>query len=91
MSDQALLLVLDNCEHVVAAAAALVAGLLRAAPQLQILATSRVPLRVYGEHDVPVAPLGLPADGDTMSSAARCCRRWTAASACVIWATRCAG
>ena len=52
-----LLLVLDNCEHLLAATAALADALLRAAPQLTILATSREPLRVSGEvvFRVPVA------------------------------------
>jgi hypothetical protein len=44
-----LLMVLDNCEHVVAACAALVAGLSSACPRLHVLATSRVPLVVSGE------------------------------------------
>jgi predicted ATPase len=44
-----LLLVLDNCEHLVAACAQLSETLLRACPQLRILATSREPLHVPGE------------------------------------------
>src|SRR5207237_821526 len=43
-----LLVVLDNCEHVIGAAAELCGGLLAAADDLQILATSREPLRVAG-------------------------------------------
>ena len=54
------LLVLDNCEHVVGGAAALVATLLPACPGLRILATSREPLRVPGEMEWPVPPLDLP-------------------------------
>jgi predicted ATPase/DNA-binding XRE family transcriptional regulator len=50
------LLVLDNFEHVIDAAP-LVAGLLGAAPELQVLATSRAPLRVRGEHERPLSPL----------------------------------
>ncbi|MCD6032571.1 MAG: transcriptional regulator, LuxR family, partial [Thermomicrobiales bacterium] len=55
-----LLLVLDNCEHLVTAVAALVPQLLTACPSLQILATSRAPLRVRGEQELPVDPLPLP-------------------------------
>jgi predicted ATPase/DNA-binding XRE family transcriptional regulator len=50
------LLVLDNFEHVVDAAP-LVAEVLAAAPELQVLATSRAPLRVPGEHERPLSPL----------------------------------
>ncbi len=52
-----LLLVLDNCEHVVTDAARLVEGLLARCHGLQVLATSREPLDLPGEHLLPVAPL----------------------------------
>jgi predicted ATPase/DNA-binding SARP family transcriptional activator len=55
------LLVLDNCEHLAGAVAGLVEALLRAAPGLRMLATSREPLRVAGEALWPVPPLALPA------------------------------
>ncbi|WP_460444151.1 ATP-binding protein, partial [Amycolatopsis cihanbeyliensis] len=55
-----LLLVLDNCEHVIAPVAELTARLLRAAPGLRILATSRDPLGLAGERLYPVTPLDLP-------------------------------
>ena len=55
-----LLLVLDNCEHLVAACAALAETLLRACPGLQILATSRESLGVPGETRWPVPPLSVP-------------------------------
>ena len=55
-----LLLVLDNCEHLLAATAALTDALLRAAPQLTILATSREPLRVPGEVVFRVPSLAIP-------------------------------
>jgi predicted ATPase/class 3 adenylate cyclase len=51
-----LLVVLDNCEHVLPAASD-VAGLLAAAPNLKIVATSRAPLRVAGEREYAVEPL----------------------------------
>ncbi|WP_345353183.1 BTAD domain-containing putative transcriptional regulator [Rhodococcus olei] len=54
------LVVLDNCEHVVDATAALVELLLRRAPGLRVLATSQEPLGVDGEVLREVAPLGLP-------------------------------
>ncbi|MEV2275085.1 BTAD domain-containing putative transcriptional regulator [Nocardiopsis sp. NPDC049922] len=54
------LLVLDNCEHVAGPVAALVTQLLRSAPDLRILATSREPLGVPGERLHQVRPLDLP-------------------------------
>ena len=59
-----LLLVLDNCEHVLPAAAALAAGLLSACPGLTVLATSREVLRLSAEHVVIVSPLDLPEPGE---------------------------
>ncbi|MEV0148552.1 MULTISPECIES: BTAD domain-containing putative transcriptional regulator [unclassified Nonomuraea] len=54
------LLVLDNCEHVVADAAGLAARLLKAVPGLRVLATSQEPLDVTGERLLPVPPLPEP-------------------------------
>ena len=51
------LLVLDNCEHLVEPIAELAERILRAAPRVSIVATSREPLAVMGEHVRPVAPL----------------------------------
>lgn len=53
------LIVLDNFEHVQGAAPE-VAELLRGAPDLTVLVTSRSPLRLYGEHEFAVPPLSLP-------------------------------
>ena len=61
LKDKELLLVLDNCEHVIEAAAQLVSEVIRAAPGVRVIATSREPLSVAGEHVLPVPPLGLPA------------------------------
>ncbi|MGW4774136.1 BTAD domain-containing putative transcriptional regulator [Nocardia sp. NPDC004278] len=61
LADQELLLVLDNCEHVVDHAADLAELLLGAAPKLHILATSREQLRLPGEDIVAVEPLAVPA------------------------------
>jgi predicted ATPase len=58
-----LLLVLDNCEHLPGACAALAADLLGACPGLRVLATSREPLGVPGEAIYPVPPLAVPPDG----------------------------
>jgi predicted ATPase/DNA-binding SARP family transcriptional activator len=52
-----LLLLLDNCEHLVEACAELVEGLLPASPNVRVLATSRVPLGVPGELDFALDPL----------------------------------
>lgn len=60
LADKQLLLVLDNCEHLVAACAALSEGLLHHCWGLHILATSREELRVPGETLYPVLPLALP-------------------------------
>ncbi|WP_411076550.1 BTAD domain-containing putative transcriptional regulator [Streptomyces sp. cmx-4-7] len=57
LADRPLLLVLDNCEHVIDAAAALAETLLTHCPRLRILATSREPLGVPGETVRPVEPL----------------------------------
>ncbi|MCP2363677.1 putative ATPase [Nonomuraea thailandensis] len=63
LAGQESLLVLDNCEHVVAEAAALARRLLAACPGLTIWATSREPLGLTGEHLVPLAPLPTPPPG----------------------------
>src|SRR5438552_1113366 len=57
-----LLLVIDNCEHVIAAATGMAEALLRASPGVALLATSREPLRVSGEHVYRVPSLDVPAE-----------------------------
>ncbi|MGA7670661.1 MAG: LuxR C-terminal-related transcriptional regulator, partial [Nitrolancea sp.] len=59
LSTRELLLVIDNFEHVVAAAAQ-IAELLTASPRLSILVTSRTPLHLHGEYPYAVLPLALP-------------------------------
>ena len=54
---RAVVLVLDNCEHVLEAVAALVTGLLRACPELRVIATSRQPLGADGEQQLALGPL----------------------------------
>ncbi|WP_248964572.1 alpha/beta fold hydrolase [Sphaerisporangium perillae] len=64
-------LVLDNCEHVVEQIAAVADRLLRTAPQLRILATSREPLGILGEQVWPVPPLDLPSSATDSGAVAR--------------------
>src|SRR5215216_907359 len=54
------LVIFDNCEHQLPAVADLVGDLLGSCPVLRVLATSRTPLRLRGEHAFPVPPLALP-------------------------------
>jgi predicted ATPase/DNA-binding SARP family transcriptional activator len=63
------LLVLDNCEHLVAAAAELAAALLAGCPQLRILATSREPLAITGEVVYAVPPLDSPPEQPVLTPA----------------------
>ncbi len=56
---QPMLLVLDNFEHIIAAAP-VVAQILTAGPKLKVVVTSQAPLHIYGEHEFPVPPLALP-------------------------------
>jgi predicted ATPase/class 3 adenylate cyclase len=62
LREKDLLLVIDDFERVRAGARE-VAELLRACPRLKVLATSREPLRLTAEHELPVAPLGVPERG----------------------------
>jgi predicted ATPase/DNA-binding SARP family transcriptional activator len=62
VADKGLLLVLDNCEHLVEACAALARRLLEAGPRLRVLATSREVLGVPGEVVWPIPPLAFPDD-----------------------------
>src|SRR4030081_2937542 len=65
LKDRQLLLLLDNCEHLLDAAAQLVTEVLRTAPSVRMVTTSREPLQVSGEHVMPVPPLELPpGDGE---------------------------
>jgi predicted ATPase len=60
LSPRTVLIVLDNCEHVLAASAELVDALLRVAPDLTVVATSREPLRVAGEVVFRVPSMAIP-------------------------------
>lgn len=69
LRERRLLLLLDNFEQVVAAAP-LVADLLRAAPGLRVVVTSRAVLHLSGEQEFPVPPLGLPDPAELPQAAA---------------------
>src|SRR3989440_10962 len=69
LQEKRLLLVVDNCEHLLGEAAQLVAEILRAAPNVRVITTSREPLQVPGEQVVAVPPLELPAGNGTESLA----------------------
>ena len=72
LRDKALLLVLDNCEHLADACADLAAKLLASCADVRVLSTSQVDLGVQGEISWPAAPLSLPAqDSGSAEDAAR--------------------
>src|SRR2546426_2922904 len=60
LQDRQLLLLLDNCEHLLGAVAPLVTEMLGAAPRLTMITTSREPLQVPGEHVIAIPPLLVP-------------------------------
>jgi predicted ATPase/DNA-binding winged helix-turn-helix (wHTH) protein len=69
LARQRALIVLDNCEHVIDAAADMAEALLRANPDMRVIVTSREPLRVEGECVFRVLPLELPpADTDSVEA-----------------------
>jgi non-specific serine/threonine protein kinase len=69
LAGRQLLLVLDNCEHLVDAAAKLADQLLRAAAGLRVLATSRESLTMTGETVLAVPPLPVPEEGRPLTAA----------------------
>jgi predicted ATPase len=60
LKDRRLLLLMDNCEHLLSACAQFIAAVLRSCPQVRVLATSREPLGITGEHVYRVPSLSLP-------------------------------
>ncbi|WP_146240022.1 ATP-binding protein [Prauserella flavalba] len=62
LASRSALLIFDNCEHLLGACAGLIDELLRACPELHVLATSREPLGIMGENVLQVAPLPVPPD-----------------------------
>jgi predicted ATPase/DNA-binding winged helix-turn-helix (wHTH) protein len=69
LADRRTLLILDTCEHVIDAAACIASRIFAEAPEVHILATSRQPLQVQGEHLYKIAPLGCPPDESDLSAA----------------------
>ncbi len=65
------LLIFDNCEHLIVASADLAHAILRAAPQVRIMASSREALRIPGEQGYPVLPLPLPGRDDGLEAMSR--------------------
>jgi predicted ATPase/DNA-binding winged helix-turn-helix (wHTH) protein len=68
LANRKVLLVLDNCEHVATAAAALAEATLRVAPDLAVLATSREPLRARGEWVSRLGPLPVPGNSELVTA-----------------------
>jgi predicted ATPase/DNA-binding winged helix-turn-helix (wHTH) protein len=68
LGDKQMLIVLDGCEHVIDAAATMVEVVLKAGPGVQVLATSREPLRAEGEYVKQLAPLGMPSSPANLSA-----------------------
>ncbi|RWL98357.1 winged helix-turn-helix domain-containing protein [Mesorhizobium sp.] len=70
LAGRRILLILDTCEHVIEAAADLAARIFATTPQTHILATSREPLLVEGEHVYKLAPLACPPDDPELTASA---------------------
>src|SRR5882757_2775015 len=70
LADRRMVVVLDNCEHLLAFCADLAAALLEGCPEIRVLATSREPLGITGESTLPVPPLSVPPVEDTSNVAA---------------------
>ncbi|WP_045746499.1 BTAD domain-containing putative transcriptional regulator [Actinoplanes rectilineatus] len=85
LAGREILLLIDNCEHLIDAVAHLASALLTRCPGLRILATSREPLAVDGEALVPLHPLAVPGPGDTADQArtSEAVRLFTARAAAV--------
>lgn len=85
LATRRLLLVLDNCEHLLDSVAELAGTLLKACPGVQILATSREPLNIDGESVIRVPPLALATPDSTAGSAEHSC---TASEAITLFTER---
>jgi len=71
LKSRRVLLVLDNCEHLIKACAELAHAVVRAAPFVRLIASSREPLHVPGERSYPILPLPLPDRRDDADALAR--------------------
>jgi predicted ATPase/DNA-binding XRE family transcriptional regulator len=78
LEQKAFLIILDNCEHVIADAAVLADALLRGCPNLRILATSREPLRIAGEQRYRLPSLRSPAPAEAVGLTAADAREFSA-------------
>jgi predicted ATPase len=65
------LMVFDNCEHLIASAAALAHAIIKAAPGVRLAASSREALHIPGEHTYPILPLRVPRVGDSIAALRR--------------------
>ncbi len=71
LKSRRVLLVLDNCEHLIKASADLAHAVVRAAPNVRIISSSREPLHIPGEKTYPILPLPVPGRGDSVEALAR--------------------
>ena len=78
LADRELLLILDNCEHVVAQAAEVASAILRACPKVRLLATSREPLRITGEQIYRMPSLSVPSARDVEALSVEKARQFAA-------------
>lgn len=90
LADRQLLLVMDNCEHLLDECGRLVATLLGAAPRLRVLATSRWPLGITEEHVWPVPPLSVSAAEQATADAVPTQRQSTRSEALTLFEDRAA-
>lgn len=71
LQDRTLLIVLDNCEHLIDACAKFADGIIRSCPKVRVVATSREPLDMEGERVFRVPTLSLPAEGESVATTIR--------------------
>jgi predicted ATPase/class 3 adenylate cyclase len=69
LKNRRMLLILDNCEHVVEETARIAEAILRNCPEVRLLATSREALRIAGEHPYRMPSLATPPDGAALTAA----------------------